>query len=170
MSCRKVADGCRSNWTSLPHEKALTDFPRCCCLTGVSNLVLRMQAYAGETNYCQRILSGEAKVDVLNYMNSSRRSSRLLVESCPFMWKSAAATMLFNCRGKPLWLKSVPMPMFVLSSSQRKDSTKWLHTAMPACQPFRLISALHLWYHSLRLKVLLFAGAKSGAGGLDFQS
>ena len=58
-----------------------------------------------------------------------RRSSRLLVASCPFMWKSAAAIMLFNCRGKPLWLKSVPMPMSVLSASQRKDSTKWLPTA-----------------------------------------
>ena len=37
---------------------------------GVSNLVLRMQHLIGETNYCQRILSGAAKSDVIDVMNS----------------------------------------------------------------------------------------------------
>lgn len=37
---------------------------------GVSNLVLRMQQVIGETNYCQRILSGAAREDVINYMDS----------------------------------------------------------------------------------------------------
>ena len=37
---------------------------------GVSNLVLRMQQVTGDTNYCQRILSGAARVDVINYMGS----------------------------------------------------------------------------------------------------
>ena len=36
-------------------------------------------------------------------------------------------------------------------------------------QTFRLLFVLRLWYHSLRLRVLLFTGSKSGAGGLDFQ-
>ena len=37
---------------------------------GVSNLVLRMQQVIGETNYCQRILSGAARADVIDYMDS----------------------------------------------------------------------------------------------------
>ena len=41
----------------------------------VSNLVLRMQQVIGETNYCQRILSGAARVDVINYMDSMSDSS-----------------------------------------------------------------------------------------------
>ena len=36
-------------------------------LPGVSNLVMRMQQCTGETNYCQRILSGQAKMDVLEW-------------------------------------------------------------------------------------------------------
>lgn len=39
-------------------------------LPGVSNLVLRMQQVIGETNYCQRILSGAARADVIDYMDS----------------------------------------------------------------------------------------------------
>lgn len=38
---------------------------------GISNLVMRMQQVIGDTNYCQRILSGAARVDVINYMDST---------------------------------------------------------------------------------------------------
>jgi len=40
---------------------------------GISNLVLRMQSYTGETNYCQRILDGSAKTDAVEYMESFQR-------------------------------------------------------------------------------------------------
>lgn len=43
--------------------------------TGVSNLVLRMQQVIGDTNYCQRILSGAARVDVISYMDSMAEHS-----------------------------------------------------------------------------------------------
>ena len=36
-------------------------------------------------------------------------------------------------------------------------------------QTFRLHFVLRLWYHFLHLKVLLFAGARGVARGLDFQ-
>jgi len=42
---------------------------------GVSNLVLRMQQVIGETNYCQRILSGEARTDTINYIESMSGAS-----------------------------------------------------------------------------------------------
>ena len=40
----------------------------------------------------------------------------------------------------------------------------------PSYLNFCLIFVLRLWYHPQRLKVLLFAGARDVAGGLDFQS
>jgi len=42
---------------------------------GISNLVARMQQVIGETNYCQRILSGEARTDVINYIESMSGAS-----------------------------------------------------------------------------------------------
>ncbi len=36
---------------------------------GMSNLVLRLHGFTGETNVCERILSGEARVSITNYLD-----------------------------------------------------------------------------------------------------
>lgn len=54
-------------------ELSCTSSSLCVCdRQGVSNIVLRMQEYTGETNYCQRILNGAAKEDAIRYLDSMR--------------------------------------------------------------------------------------------------